>query len=86
MVNYATNVMHIHEISIKISIMKEKHFKNQTFQAQTIIVAHCYCTTDTVLFDIFANTMDLSKIITFAYLLIFVKTSNYQRKQREICP
>ena len=34
MVNYTTNLMHIHEISIKISIMKEK-FKNQTFQTQT---------------------------------------------------
>ena len=66
--------------------MKEKHLKNPTIQTQTIIVAHCYCTTDTVLFDTFANTMDLYKIITFAYLLIFVKTSNNQSKQREIGP
>ena len=84
MVNYATNLMHIYETSIKISIMKEKHLKTN-ISDQTIIVAHCYCTTDTVLhvFETFANTMDLYKIITFAYLLIFVKLQIIRESNRK---
>ena len=63
--------------------MKEKH-SNPKYIRPKPLLWHI-AIVPVILFDIFANNMDLNKIILFTYPLIFIKTSTNQGKKWKIC-